>query len=129
MKALLKAHKKWHKKRYPTSPWHFPGRKKIGGKPVSNEALTKLLERLYNQGRLKRKYTSHGLRAFYVLVRRSWGILDSQIAWEINQISGTQTLQTAYGGVPPHWIDGKGPKLPWLPKGKPAWSALMQKIV
>lgn len=29
-----------------------------------------------------------------------------------------------YGGAPPHWLAGDGPKRAWLPSGKPAWSLL-----
>ena len=125
LKVMLKAHRKWHKNRYPKSPWYFPGKEIDAGKPVSKGALTRTLDRLFKAGRVKRKITSHGMRGFYVLVRRSWRIGDPQIAWEINQTGGVQTLQQSYGGIPPHWLQGKGPKLKWLPKGKPAWSALV----
>ena len=70
---------------------------------------------------LGRKITSHGLRAFYVTNRRSHGIPDIQIAWEIGHTSGGQTLAAVYGGAPPHWLAGDGPKMAWLPKDKPAW--------
>jgi integrase len=129
LRQLIKAHKMWHHRRYRKSPWYFPGRNNEDGKPVSKGALTRTLERFCKEKNakkphLKKKFTSHGLRAFYVLVRRSQGATDAQIAWEINHIGGVSTLGKVYGGVPPHWLQGKGPKLAWIPKGESAWSAI-----
>ncbi|MEY4199472.1 MAG: hypothetical protein RLZZ265_1212 [Verrucomicrobiota bacterium] len=121
-KQLLAAHRRWHEQRYPESPFCFPGRDRDRAQPVAVGALTQALARLRKRGQLKRKLISHGMRAFYVLVRRSNGASDSQIAWEINHVGGVHTLESVYGGVPPHWIQGKGPKLSWLPSGAPAWS-------
>ena len=128
LEALLKAHKVWHDREYPTSPWYFPGRTKTDGNRVSNGALTKALERLFSNGSLKKKFTSHGMRAFFVLVRRSQGASDTQIAWEVNHTGGVGTLESVYGGIPPHWLQGKGPKLAWVPKGDPAWCASKKSI-
>ena len=58
------------------------------------------------------------------MVRRSNGISDSQIAWEINHVGGVGMLEKVYGGVPPHWTQGNGPKLSWMPKGEPAWKRI-----
>lgn len=68
-----------------------------------------------------RELTSHGLRAFYVTVRRSHGILDVQIAYEIGHTSGGQTLAEVCVGNPLHWLVGDGPKMSFLPTGEPAW--------
>jgi len=58
-------------------------------------------------------------------MRRSWGVAYNQIAFEIGHSSGGSTLGAIYGGVPPHWIKGDGPKMSWLPaNGKPAWDVL-----
>ena len=89
---------------------------------VDKSALAHALVRIRPQ--LPRKITSHGARAFYVTVRRSHGVMDSQIAWEIGHTSGGATLAEVYGGAPPYWLAGDGPKLSWLPVGKPAWSLL-----
>jgi hypothetical protein len=124
LKPLLAAHKEWHKARYPKSPWYFPGRDKEAGLPISKGALTQTLQRLFARKELKKKFISHGMRAFYVLVRRSNGVLDSQIAWEINHVGGVTTLEKVYGGVPPHWANGKGPRLSWTPRRKPAWESI-----
>jgi hypothetical protein len=58
---------------------------------------------------LDHKVTSRGLRAFNVTMRRSHGVLDSQIAFEIGHTSGGQTLARVYGGVLPAWLEGKAP--------------------
>jgi hypothetical protein len=121
---ILNAHKIWHAKRYPNSRWMFPGRNKGSGKHISQWALTTALERLFQKG-LCRKITSHGMRAYFVLVERSNGKNDSQIAVEINHIGGLETLRTSYGVTPIEWLEGKGPKLTWLPQDrtKCAWLA------
>lgn len=56
------------------------------GAVIEKGALAHALVRL--RPNLGRKITSHGLRAFYVTIRRSHGILDSQIAYEIGHTSG-----------------------------------------
>ena len=124
LEELLSAHKAWHQQRYPNSPRYFPGRDREAGGHVIKEALTRSLDRLFETKALKKKFISHGMRAFYVLVRRSHGISDTQIAWEINHTGGVATLEAVYGGIPPHWLQGHGPKLSWMPKGKPAWKAM-----
>jgi hypothetical protein len=68
----------------------------------------------------------HGLRAFYVTVRRIHGIPDNQIPFEIGHTSGGKTLSEVYGGAPRHWKTD-GPKMEWLPKGEPAWSVLYSR--
>ncbi len=116
--AILKAHQQWKKDRFPDSPWYFPSYRNEG-KCVDICALSQSLRQ--KRKTLGRKITSHGLRAFFVTIRRSHGIPDNQIAWEIGHTSGGQTLAAVYGGVPPHWLVGEGPKMSWLPTGKPAW--------
>jgi len=124
LKQLMEAHRDWHSKRFPESPWYFPGRHPKGAEPVTKGALTASLRGLFLSKKLKKQFTSHGMRAFYVLVRRSHGISDTQIAWEINHVGGVGTLEKVYGSAPPHWSKGGGPKLSWIPKGKPAWAHL-----
>jgi integrase len=123
MEPLLRAHKSWLERRYPKSGWFFPGR---GGEElVEKAALAHALRRLREKGLIKRKVTPHGARAFFVTVRRSQGAPDSQIALEIGHTSGGSTLAAVYGGVPPDWIRGGGPKMSWLPASQPAWSELL----
>jgi len=142
LKFVMKAHRIWHEQRYPLSPYYFPGRDKKALGHINKSVLTKALDRLYqvyvkfreheldlkklpDQPYLTKKYTSHGAgRAFYVLVRRSRGISDSQIAFELNQIGGVSTLEQVYGLPPEHWKNGNAPELSWIPKGEPAWSKI-----
>lgn len=121
--AWLEAHKEWKQQRYPDSPWFFPNYRQPDAKPVDIGALAQALRR--RRKPIGKKITSHGMRAFYVTVRRSHGIPDIQIAWEIGHTSAGKTLASVYGGVPPHWMMEEGPKLKWLPEsGKPAWKSI-----
>ena len=123
MVAMLEAHRKWHDKYCPNNEWFFPGRGHEALRSVSDKALSHALRRVCKDWR--RQIKPHGNRAFYVTVRRSWGVPDNQIAYEIGHSSGGATLAAVYGGVPPHWIKGEGPKMNWLPTtDKPAWAVL-----
>lgn len=121
LSQTLEALRKWKAAVHPNSPWFFPSPLNPG-KPVHKDSLGQALNRIRKS--LPRKFTPHGMRGHFVLVRRSHGILDSQIAYEIGHTSGGKTLAHCYGGVPPHWLTGDGPQLSWLPSGAPAWSAL-----
>jgi hypothetical protein len=124
--ALLKAHREWKQNRYPDSPWYFPSYRNPDTAHSDVGALGQALRR--HEKTIGRKITSHGMRAFYVTVRRSHGIPDIQIAWEIGHTSAGKTLASVYGGVPPHWLMDDGPKLQWLPaNGQPAWEAINSK--
>ena len=122
--AWLKAHKAWKKSRYPKSPWFFPNYRDPVGKHADDFALSQSLRRRRNT--IGKKITSHAMRAFYVTVRRSNGIPDIQIAYEIGHTSAGKTLASVYGGVPPHWLADEGPKMKWMPdEGQaPAWAAI-----
>ena len=126
LKALLAAHIQWIAERYPDATVFFPGRG--GDELVDKAALAHALRRLREKGFIKRKITPHGARAWFVTVRRSHGAPDSQIALEIGHTSGGSTLSSVYGGVPPDWIRGGGPKMSWLPSGEPAWSNLLLRL-
>lgn len=115
--------RQWIAARYPDASWYFPGRS--GNDLVDKGALAHALKRLRKQGLICRRVTTHGARAFFVTVRRSQGALDSQIALEIGHTSGGNTLLSVYGGVPPEWIRGHGPKMSWFPTGPLAWSDLL----
>jgi hypothetical protein len=118
--AHLKAHAKWKEENYPDSPHFFPSH--CGG-VVDNGALGHALLRI--APKLKKKLTSHGMRAFYVLVRRSQGASDEQIAWELGHQSNGACIRSTYGGVPDNWRKGGGPNLKWLPTNvKPAWETM-----
>jgi len=125
LQALLKAHAAWKMEYFPDSPLFLPSH--CGGS-VGKGALVHALRRLHRTGKLKRKLTSHGMRAFYVLVRRSQGATDEQIAWEIGHSSNGACVKTTYGGVPENWRSGGGPNLKWFPSAlKPAWEAIPPK--
>src|SRR6185369_6665922 len=115
--AVLKAHAAWKSVKNPKSKLFFPSAK-TPDEPVGNDSLAHRLERLSGK-----KLISHGARAWYVTVRRSWGKNDSEIAFEIGQTSGGKTIANVYGGVPLAWLTG-GPKMSWLPLKAPlAWAA------
>lgn len=122
LREVLDQLNRWLDKNYPDSPWFFPSSLKPGC-ACAKGTLAQALRRI--RKRLPRKITSHGLRAFFVTVRRSHGILDTQIAWEIGHTSGGRTISNVYGGVPPHWLQGDGPKMSWRPSKEPAWSAML----
>ena len=117
LRAVMDAHKGWLEENYPGCTLFFPS-PVDPTMPVGSEALAHALGKLPGK-----KVTSHGGRAFYVTVRRSWGIPDSQIAFEIGHTSGGSTLAKVYGGVPLSWLTD-GPRMSWLPKGAPAWAVL-----
>ena len=127
--VLLAAMDAWSKKRYPDTPWYFPGGRGSSDH-VGEGVLTQRLELMFKDGRLTKKLTSHGGRGFYVLVNRSNGVHDSQTAAELNQVGGLETLRESYGVIPQHWLHGKGPKLKWLPAEKEdyAWAKLFTKL-
>ncbi len=111
LRETIVAYKLWRSKlQTPCGPKWFN---------VSKDALSHALFKKRKE--IGRKITSHGMRAFFVLVRRSHGISDSQIAYELGHTTGGSTVESVYGGVPPHWLTGGGPKLSWVPAGARAW--------
>lgn len=121
LRECLEAMKRWRVWRYPDSPWFIPSYRD-NGEPVHRTSLTHALAKaapLISAGHR----TSHGLRAYYVTMRRSEGIKDGQIADEIGDKSGAAIVVSSYGAVPPNWRGSAA--LSWLPtEGKPAWSVL-----
>lgn len=130
LELVLAAHAIWHTARFPLSAYYLPGRAKAAGKTVSAGALTKSLDRLFQKGKLPRKYTSHGAgRAFYVYARRSQGADDPQICYEINHTGGVGTLESVYALPAKHWQNGHAPGMDWLPKKKEDYAWLKMKTV
>lgn len=120
MKALLAAHAAWKAVNYPNAKEFFPSH--CGG-TVTKGALAKRLRSI--RKKLKRVIKSHGMRAFYVLIRRSQGASDEQIADEIGHESNGLCIKTTYGGSPEEWRTGKAPNFSWLPTTAPlAWAKL-----
>jgi integrase len=116
--ACLRAHRRWHKLTCRKSPWWFPG--ETPARTVDKGALTHALHRLTAE-RQRPAVTPHGLRAYFVTVRRSQGISDAQIAAEIGDKTGASIVAEVYGAVPPNWQGFPG--LAWTPdKMPPAWT-------
>lgn len=114
LRELLAAHRNWLEARYPGSPWMFPS-PKDPSVHISFTALTRRLAEISPD----RKLTSHGLRAFYVLVRRGQGIADGQIAAEIGDKT-VELIRRVYGDIPPGWQGGS--EIAFTPeRGEPAW--------
>lgn len=106
------------------SHWMVPSQKRLG-KPVSGGALTHALAKV-GPLLLNRKLTSHGLRSYYVTVRRSQGVSDAQIAAEIGDKTGAAIIVTTYGAIPPNW-QGR-PGIGWLPDGERPWACIPSGI-
>lgn len=103
-------------KRFKKSPWWFPGF--VDPKSQIREcSLTHALQRTARLLELPPR-TAHGLRSFYVTVRRGEGASDAQIALDTGQTSGGREIVKTYGDATPL-------KVSWMPtKGKPAWAIL-----
>lgn len=107
----LTAFQAWHQRRFPKSPWYFPGRNP--SKPLDAGALTHRLPdvaRALGQGHR----TAHGLRAFRVNVLRSRGLSDDHVALLVGHKSPAM-IRDVYG-------EGLDYKLEFMPKEiAPAW--------
>ena len=119
LRAVLDAHAEWKAARYQDSPWFLPS-PDDPAEHVGETALARALLRLDTKG-CGHKVTSHGLRAGYVLIRRSQGATDAQIAAELGHLTGGSTVEKVYGGIPINWLNGGGPNLSWEPTTDPAW--------
>lgn len=122
LSECIAALKHWRDWRHPQSKWWLPS-PLVKGAPLVRHSLTHGLKRegiAAITGGARR--TSHGLRAYYVTVRRSQGISDAQIADEIGDKSGASIIVETYGSVPPNWRGSVA--LSWMPSGKPAWETL-----
>lgn len=112
---------------WPGNPWWFPAGQPGRPTPASLERhaepdqLSRDLGAAAAALQLPRR-TSHGLRAYYVSVRRSQGIADAQIGDELGHNSGPALVRSTYGEAAA--VFGRG-HLDWLPTGRPpAWSVL-----
>jgi integrase len=117
---VINAHHHWHRNRFPDSPWWFPGNGTVTAVGVT--ALVHGLSRITRNLGLPHR-TSHGMRSFYVTMRRSQGATDVQVAAEIGDKS-VDLIPRTYGNLPPNWTGRKG--LSWRPtEGDPAWAEWM----
>lgn len=117
----LEALQRWRIGRKLTSPWFIPGWDNPG-QPVAKCSLTQALRRI-GPRIAKEKRTSHGLRAFYVTVRRSQLVSDGQIAAEIGDATGAAIIASTYGGVPEIWKRKDAKAMDWTVP-EPAWTVL-----
>lgn len=116
LRECLAALRRWSLKHAKGNPYMLPSPRGKG--PVGELSLTAALRRAAPLLGIQAT-TSHGLRAYYVTVRRSQGISDAQIAAEIGDKTGAEIIIQVYGAVPPNWqgLDG----MTWLPDGEAAW--------
>lgn len=110
----LAAWRSWHDERQGGSLWWFPG---TDGQRPGVDTLSGALRRSSKLLHPGYRVTSHGLRSYYVTVRRSQGASDAQIAIELGQRTGPSLIVQVYG-------DNRPAALDWLPKGKPAWEVI-----
>ena len=124
LRALIAAHAKWKAEYYPESPWFFPGHDRDADRPVDKGALAHALRRLHAKGLIKKKRISHGMRAFYVTVRRSHGATDAQIAHRSGTPRGAAPSARFTAGSRPNGSTGAAPRCPGSPgasrPGKPS---------
>ncbi len=118
LRNLLTAMKAWRDKKYPTSPWFFPS-PVDPSVPIGTSSLSHWMV-LKGSAVVGCKRTAHGLRAYYVTVRRSQGISDAQIAAEIGDATGAAIIASTYGAIPPNW-QGSSTPLSWTAGGRQAW--------
>jgi integrase len=119
LRECIEAHHKWHAENWPGHPYWFPHQYDRNA-PVDGNALNHALQRIAKSKGLGPR-TSHGLRAFFVTVRRSQGISDGQIAAEIGDKTGAAIIASTYGAIPPNWQGGV--EMNWLPSsGQPVWT-------
>jgi integrase len=120
--AMLAAFQNWHQQRWPECPWYFP-----------NERGTAALDRFTARRQIARAashlglhhITPHGYRSFYQTKRRSDGINDQQIAFEIGDKT-VALVNNNYAKAPETWTGGQ--VISWLPKtGQPAWQGWLPK--
>jgi integrase len=118
--AVIEAHHAWHAENHPNNPDWFPHRDSKT-RPAETSAMTQQLRRAAKALGTPAR-TSHGLRAYYVTVRRSQGIPDGQIAAEIGDRTGASIIASTYGEIPPSWQGGAG--MSWTVPGNPVpWVA------
>jgi integrase len=119
LRAAIAGHRQWLAAKSPQGQgaWWFPSPRKPGA-AVEATSLIQAMTRIVGALGLDKR-TPHGLRAYFVTVRRSQGISDGQIAAEIGDKT-TSLISTTYGQVPPGWKGG--PDLTWQPTdGNPAF--------
>lgn len=114
LRDCLDHFKQWHITRHPGSPMFFPS-PYDRNQSVDECALTRGLARAAAKLGVSHR-TSHGLRSFYVTVRRGQGAHDGIIALEIGQRTGGKEILKVYGDALPvklSWLPGDGKEPVW----------------
>ena len=115
--AMLAAFQNWHQQRWPECASYFPNDRGVAALDRFT-ARRQIARAAANLG--LHHITPHGYRSFYGSKRRSEGINDAQIAWEMGDKS-IVVVQNNYATAPESWTGGK--VIGWLPKsGNPAWT-------
>jgi integrase len=141
---FLAAWRAYCRKHFPESPWMFPDvdrpelpacrravvldywqalglERPAGGVTTNSDPLSQHLTAAAKALGLG-KVVPHGMRAYYVRVRRSQGVPDSTIGDELGHTGGAKLIVQVYGS--PAQVFGLG-TLDWLPSaGAPAWQNL-----
>ena len=110
LEAFITAWKSYAQRHWSQSPWWFPRACDPQLPAHVDDSPRDLLAASRALGLPGR--TSHGLRAFYVTVRRSQGVSDSQISEELGHRSGAGLIARVYGQ--PHQVFGSRTH-DWLP--------------
>lgn len=115
----------WRRRRFDDGGavgWWFP---RSDGQKLENNALSRGLKHSAVSVCQGEPRTSHGLRSFYVTVRRCQGANDGQIAIELGQRTGPSLITKVYGDSVPG-------KLDWLPANNseaPSWERRFPELV
>lgn len=127
---VMEAMERWAERVRPRSPFYFPAQGRGRGH-IGLQSLNHRLDELFESGKIETKLIGHGARAFFVMVLRTLGIPDQQIALIINQSGGTKTLEESYGANPFGAHQGKKVKpMLFLPKDKKKypWAKMFKKL-
>ena len=132
---LLTLCREWSRVRFPYSKHLLPGRD--GVNPVGATSLVKWFEK-YAAKVKGPKYTSHGMRAFFVRATRSQGIgdsvdnaqsVDEEIAKRLGHAPGTGAalVQRTYGESEPDFVGKK--EVDFVPRSDPpAWDVMRNQV-
>jgi|TARA_Y100000310_G_scaffold271094_1_gene285395 integrase len=132
---LLTLCREWGRVRFPRSKYLLPGRDGIA--PVGGTSLVHWFKAYALKSKGPR-YTSHGMRAFFVRATRSQGIgdsvdnaqsVDEEIAKRLGHAPGTGAalVQRTYGESEPDFVGKK--EVDFVPKSDaPAWDVMRNQI-
>lgn len=128
LRSFLDAWRPWCAARYPSSPWYFPNPHDPAQPLIKAGASGRTLNTPLNDAAralaLGERH-AHAMRAYYVRVQRSQGVLDATIAARLGQSGGARLIETIYGKPTDCFGDGRFDFLPAPDSGiLPAWARL-----